>query len=149
MNIIFRSWLYSFLYAVGDQLIKRHNPCQIQKDAAGVVRCLDKEKDSSLCCTSCNFLGPDGCTTECLSCKLHLCYMTEKADPKVPVLLYDILYEMRTIAWKYDLAGIRMSKKMIFDLLRPKMRFRKAMAKTKKGLEEVLENAMVRNRGMS
>lgn len=114
MNIIFRSWLYDFLYTIGDQLIKTHNPCQIQKDAAGGVRCLSETMsagtDRSLCCTNCRFLEPNGCTTRCLGCKLSLCGIAMGANLE----LNRILGKMRTVMWKYDMGGIRVSKEEVF-----------------------------------
>jgi hypothetical protein len=107
MNIIFRSYIYDALYIMADQLIKKYNPCQIYKDAAGEACCVRNHP----CCSGCKFLGPNGCTTKCLGCKLGLC--TAAADANIEQ--YRILTKMRYIAQRYGLSNIRTSKKEIFD----------------------------------
>lgn len=69
MNIATRMILYDFCYSVGDMLIKLHNPCKICKLPNGEVICTVSEP----CCFGCEYLGPEGCTTKCLVCKLSLC----------------------------------------------------------------------------
>lgn len=118
MNIAFRSWLYDFLYIVADQLIKIYNPCQIHKDATGEVRCANRSYGP--CCDSCRFLGPNGCTTKCLLCKLWLCWATENGHMR----LCRVFSKMRTIAYKYNLRGVQMSKKEVFDNIRETERLR-------------------------
>lgn len=113
MNIAFRSWLYDFLYITADLLIKIYSPCHIYKDATGKVHCANLSHHGP-CCNSCGFLGPNGCTTKCLSCKLWLCWATEDGH----VRLCKVLFKMRTIACKYNLQGIRVSKKEIFDRMK-------------------------------
>lgn len=110
MNIIFRSYIYDALYIMADQLIKKYNPCQIHKDAAGEVCCI---KDYPYC-DGCKFLGPDGCTTKCLGCKNGLCAPATDANPE----LDRVLFKMRRIAWALGLRGIRVSKKEVFDDLK-------------------------------
>ena len=109
MNIIFRSYIFDVLYTIADQLIKKYNPCQIHKDALGKDHCL---RDSP-CCGGCKFLGPNGCTTKCLGCKLGLCQAAGGAN----IELYRILVKMRYIAQRYGLSNIRTSRKNIFDWL--------------------------------
>ena len=126
MHIIFRSLTYDFLYLVADRLIKICNPCQIHRDcvsykfyshnkrvtnAYGKARCI---RDLPACCGGCKYLGPDGCTTKCLSCKLGLCRVAGDANPR----LYKSLEKMRVITYNYKLQGIRMSKKEIFNSLK-------------------------------
>lgn len=137
MNIIFRSYIYDALYAMADQLIKKHNPCQIHKDISGKVHCLR----SSPCCGGCGFLGPDGCTTKCLGCKLSLCQTTQETNPG----LDEILIRMKDISWAYGLRGIRISKKELFDCLKRESRvektYKKVISNTIKDLKAVLEKS--------
>ena len=112
MNIIFRSWLFDFLYTMADQMIKKYNPCQIHKDDSGKVSCLL----TSPCCTNCKFLGPEGCTTKCLGCKLALCGAAREANSE----LSKVLSKMMNIAWHYGLGRIRMSKEETFDRFKNK-----------------------------
>jgi len=110
VNIIFRSWIFDFLYIMADQLIKEYNPCKIYKDAFEKIHCMN----GSPCCSACGFLGPDGCTTKCLSCKLALCPAARDANEK----LGEVLVKMRTIACRYGLAGVRMPREEILGPLR-------------------------------
>ena len=112
MNIIFKRFMFDFLYEMADQLIKKHNPCQIYKDASGKAHCIA----GLPCCDSCRFLGPDGCTTKCLGCKLGLCSIAREANPG----LDKILTRMRNISWTYGLKEIRRSKKETFDKIKQK-----------------------------
>lgn len=113
MNIAFRSWLYDFLYIMADQLIKKRDPCQIGRDIYERVRCSRYPNYAVIlsCCAGCKFLGSNGCMTKCIGCKLSLCGDASDNNPD----LYKILIKMRDIAWKYNLRGIRMSKKEVFD----------------------------------
>ena len=110
MNLISKSFLYNFLYFIANQLIKYYNPCQIHKDIDGETVCVYYLK---WCCRDCKFLGPNGCTTKCLGCKLHLC--TKAA--KVNAGLYKVFSKMKSIARKHELDGIRRSKKEVMNRL--------------------------------
>lgn len=128
--------MYDFLYTIGDQLIKTYNPCQIQKDADGEVNCLEERlreerlrdrTDKTLCCTTCKFLGPSGCTTRCLGCKLGLCSVAQEANLE----LYKILHKMLRVAYKYDMGIIRTSKEEVFKYL-------KVVKESQRKMEELL-----------
>jgi len=110
MNIIFRSYLYDFLYIIADQLIKKYNPCQIHEDESEELHCMGNEP----CCWECRFLRLDGCTTKCLGCKLWLCGAAGEDHTE----LCKILSEMRTIAHKYNMLGVRKSKKEVFNCMK-------------------------------
>jgi len=133
MNIIFRSYIYDALYITADQIIKKYNPCQICENEFGAVHCI---RDFP-CCGGCEFLGPDGCTTECLMCKLHLCTAAADADIK----LYKILWRTVLIARRYCLLEARVSKKDIFNRLRRSKHYNTVMANTIGDLKSVLEKS--------
>ena len=96
---------YDRIYDAANDALKRHNPCQIQRDEAGVVSCADTrrsaqnkygtpvEKAQSLCCGGCQHLSPQGCTVKSLSCKLWLCTTIRggfKHEATHPVLVAEI-----------------------------------------------------------
>lgn len=62
-----RSRKYDELYDEAETFLKKHTPCAKCKgcDLFGGIR--------PNCCEGCPFLGPTGCTTKCLACKLWLC----------------------------------------------------------------------------
>ena len=62
-----RSRKYDELYDEADAFLKEHTPCSKCKGCT-----LFGGSDPS-CCKGCPFLGPTGCTTKCLACKLWLC----------------------------------------------------------------------------
>lgn len=73
---------YDRLYDEASTIIKRENPCQIERDAAGTVTCVRTRKfpaatypagGKGLCCSGCQHLGPDGCTTNSLGCRMGAC----------------------------------------------------------------------------
>jgi len=139
MNVIFRSYIFDVLYTIADQLIKKYNPCQIYKDARGKAHCL---RDLP-CCGGCKFLGPDGCTTKCLGCKLGLCETAQNANLE----LYKLLFKMRHISWRCGLRGIRQSKKEIIDFCcrsnkdRVTRMYKNAMSNTIRDLKAALEKS--------
>ena len=55
---------YDRLCDMADFVLKVHNPCQIRCGS-----CIA----GSFCCHGCENLGPNGCTTRSLTCKLYLC----------------------------------------------------------------------------
>jgi len=131
MNIIFRSYIYDALYIMADQLIKKHNPCQIHKDTLGKAHCL---RDSP-CCDGCKFLGPAGCTTKCLGCKLGLCSTAIDANPK----LHKALCKMRGIARDYAILNIRISRKEALDHSKHWQTYNPVLANTISSLKAILE----------
>lgn len=58
------------LYAAGQEVLARLNPCQLVKQESGHYTCAAGVPS---CCTWCKHLGPDGCMVECLGCKLGAC----------------------------------------------------------------------------
>ena len=70
------SALYDRIYNIADRLIKKHNPCGIQKGKNGFVRCLYSSCEV-LCCGGCIHWN-HGCTVKALACKLYLCNSVNK-----------------------------------------------------------------------
>ena len=61
---------YDELYERASEVVRKVNPCRI-KD--GKCRAGEHVEDG-LCCHGCEYLGPDGCTTQALGCRMYLCY---------------------------------------------------------------------------
>ncbi|MBW1975234.1 MAG: hypothetical protein JRI45_06650 [Deltaproteobacteria bacterium] len=97
------SRLYDRLYDYADKLIKKYDPCRIRKFGKnavcaarlpGAIRNIAIEhqkvevkrnkkgyyfivhgelKENLTCCRECKYLSKNGCTIQCLGCKLYLC----------------------------------------------------------------------------
>ena len=67
---------YDDLYRRGQEILARHNPCQIQQGHDGSVSCYASRKDPNrgMCCGGCQHLTSHGCRVNSLACKLWLCY---------------------------------------------------------------------------
>ena len=118
MNIIYRMFLYDFLYEYADLLISKYNPCDTRVSRSGVATCVH---NIDRCCNSCKHLGPRGCTVRSLSCKLYIC-MTARQE-----MLYSVkeeegviskLYKAKVLARKYNLIGFRASQIEVYDALK-------------------------------
>ena len=73
-----QSQLYDIFYERADRLLKRYNPCKIQIDKSGHTSCVYYRyihaTNDKLCCNYCNnSYWNNGCTTQCLPCKLYIC----------------------------------------------------------------------------
>lgn len=118
---LFLSRCYDELYAQADAVLKRHNPCQIRKEADGTFSCEDSRthpagsRGSQLCCGGCEHLGPQGCTVKSLACKVWTCQTLK--DAKHPVV--QELYQIKKAADRdYVPLGFRASKKQNFSKVR-------------------------------
>lgn len=111
MNIIYRMFIYDFLYIAAGQIIKKYNPCQVQLSSDGLVECAD---DIGLCCNGCNYLGDNGCMVNSVCCKLHICSAAEVLQPYIANKLYD----MKKIAGRYRLKNFRASRQDTYTSLR-------------------------------
>jgi len=116
MNIIFRIWLFDFLFFIGDRAIKLHSPCGIRPDVMGTMDCLVGRLKH--CCGRCEYLGENGCTTKCLGCKLTLCYDLKKRDSKPVVAAYRVLKPAKLVARRYYLSHIRTSRRESIEISR-------------------------------
>lgn len=104
MNVIYRMFIYDFMYVMGDLLIKKYNPCQIQTSRSGAfMYCLG---DTGPCCNNCIYLSSTGCTVACLGCKLGLCRMATDMYPE----LVDKLLRIKRIKYYGDTNSIRVSR---------------------------------------
>lgn len=122
MNI---SKLYNQLYEKADKLLKQYNPCNIRIEQNKLVcnnAYMCKTKGESLCCCGCKYLSNNGCTVECLECKLGMCWAGDSIDYTFKNTLVHIniseefIYKMdklRKIMRKYKLAGIRRTKEEV------------------------------------
>lgn len=86
LSISEQSDLYDSLYQQGTDAFAKYNPCNFHKDSEGKVRCSAGEP----CCGGCKYLGPDGCTTNSLACKLWICYTLDKQQPQLVVELKEL-----------------------------------------------------------
>ena len=115
MNIIYRMFVYDFLYTIGDRIIKKYNPCNIQVSRSGLVTC---EYDPGICCGGCRYISIHGCTVTCLGCKLGLCGEANNhilgKQPNLPAKLAKI----RGAAYSYNLLQIRVSRNEVYRFLK-------------------------------
>ena len=124
--MISKSKLYDLIYDKADRLFKQYNPCNIQKDKSGKITCSYKHSSNRLCCHvifngGCKYYSENGCTTQCLPCKLYYC----GAKPKhLSHKEYDIfrkkIQALRSESYQENLSSFRfyfMSKKEIFRRL--------------------------------
>ena len=109
MNVIYRMFIYDFMYVMGDQLIKKYNPCQIQTSRSGLVTCLG---DNGPCCTGCEYLSNSGCTITCLGCKLGLCRIAMDAHPELAAKLKSI--KSKLVDYTYSVYYIRTSRRDVY-----------------------------------
>ncbi len=107
MNLIYRSFIYDFLYLAADTTIKRENPCKIHTNIEGKVVCV---RDSP-CCSDCEHLSNTGCTIRCLRCKLYLCGLQSEK-------ILDTLHGMLRISSRYKLNWIGQNKAWVMDSLK-------------------------------
>lgn len=73
--------VYDAIYYLADLILKKHNPCLVvplcnieeHKRNRHSVSCISRGGGYT-CCSSCRYLGINGCKVKCLACKLFLCY---------------------------------------------------------------------------
>ena len=108
MNVIYRMFIYDFMYTMGDLLIKKYNPCQIQTGKSGIVTCLGA---GGPCCYHCEYLSSTGCTVTCLGCKLGLCSTAMDMYPELTNKLKSMKYKLSD--YTYSMHYIRTSRSSI------------------------------------
>lgn len=85
---------YDALCAEADALLAKYKPCEGCQGCSLIPKAWD-------CCEGCPFLGPTGCTTQCLACKLWLCASPNNKDLNRPDEMID---EMEALQYKaYEL----------------------------------------------
>ena len=107
--------LYDNLVAEADAVLSIYNPCR----ACPITACShDKAKwwdgtplTKSFCCEGCKHLGPNGCTTTALYCKLWLCNKRKEHTK----LIIALLWEIKTKAASLDFLGFRESKEETYQ----------------------------------
>jgi hypothetical protein len=125
--------LYDLLYAKADKLLKQYNPCNIRVEQGKLIcnnASMCKRNGESLCCADCDYLGNNGCTTNCLGCKLGMCWLGRSFEHIFNSDEYDALYhinipqefiqtmdKLRKIMHRYGLGRIRCSKEELFNLV--------------------------------
>ncbi|GAG08708.1 unnamed protein product, partial [marine sediment metagenome] len=121
--------LYDLIYDKADKLLKRYNPCNIRIENGGLVCNLESDS-KTLCCSHCQYLGENGCTTKCLGCKIGMCWQGDSMQKTVFDILQKNLFNLcniphkfinqmdrlQKIAYKYDLNRIRTSKETLFAM---------------------------------
>jgi hypothetical protein len=85
MNLIYRSFIYDFLYTTADFMLKKYPVCNIRK-VNGKMCCNSTSfyNTAHLCCVQCQYKSENGCIIKCLSCKLQFCYVgfgTKRGTP--------------------------------------------------------------------
>lgn len=89
---------YDILFDQADIIVKKHNPCRISHG-----RCLG---NLASCCSGCKYLGPTGCTTKALTCKMWFC-VHSTADKK----LSKELEQIKSLSNQLGFVGYRYGKK--------------------------------------
>lgn len=116
MNIIYRMFVYDLLYTLGDRLIKKHNPCNIQVSRSGIATCM---RDLDTCCGGCRYISIYGCTVACLGCKLALCSKARYPDYPGPESNVSVkLSEMRSLVYDLGIICIRTSRQETYQFLK-------------------------------
>lgn len=103
MNIRQKIKLHDRLYRHADKLIKKHNPCEIKNG-----KCIYGEP----CCTDCEHLTKNGCSVNCLRCKLYLCRFARNN-----LLLSRTLSRMLQKAYRHNIVGFRQSREQVIKSL--------------------------------
>lgn len=70
-NIIPRRVMYLYCWYRLNALQHKYDICHIVKQGSEVS--CTKGRTGALCCSGCKYLGPNGCTTKNLACKLWFC----------------------------------------------------------------------------
>lgn len=91
--------LHGRLYAYTDKIIKKYDPCKIKNGKCARI---------TPCCEGCKYLTENGCSTECLCCKLWLCnYLLKKSEHS---LLFSKLEKIEKVASRKNILLERGSK---------------------------------------
>ena len=85
ISIIFRVFMYYFLFHRASSVILLYNPCKTKgKDGCA---------DGHFCCSHCEYISDTGCITKSLGCRIGLCSVAkntnEEATKKMKVI-YDL-----------------------------------------------------------
>lgn len=118
--------LYDLIYAKAGKLLKQYNPCNIRIENDKLIcnnKKMCKRNGESLCCGGCKFLEENGCTTNCLECKVGWCWQGENANYTfnndlqhitISQVFINKMDKLRKIMFRYKLGGLRNSKKTVF-----------------------------------
>ena len=98
---------YDRLFDIADRVMKRYNPC------AGCTGCHDLRPYPFDCCEGCPFLGPQGCTTRSIACKIWLCEKTPRAPH--PRMVHQ-LQRIARIAYKLNMHYARATPEEVMAL---------------------------------
>ena len=128
--MIDRKKLYDLLYAKADKLLKKYDPCRVNKDLFGGTYCQKFNDRDELCCGGyngkCEYWSTTGCTIKCLACKVGLCncnsryYIGEDIFYSCCKKIHaakrfnNKMYKLIRIANKYDLIMVRATKEQLF-----------------------------------
>ena len=101
--------VYDQLCAEADALLAKYNPC------AGCTGC-SRVPEPWDCCEGCPFLGPQGCTTQCLACKLWLCSTPNTPNLNRPVEMIAEMVRLKGVAYALNLHYARATPEEILAL---------------------------------
>ena len=104
--MIDRQKLYDLICNKIDKIIKKHSPCNIRlKNNVAVC------KMGEPCCSGCFYLSNNGCTTNCLGCKLTFCHGLSK--DKITHKVMELLKPLYVLSFINHFIYIRSSKEEI------------------------------------
>lgn len=115
--------VHNTLYRKMQKLLDRYDPCQRSTDPeTSKIQCRIYRDISACCWNKCKYKTNNGCKTECLGCKLHLCLDTEnrfeQSNPKV----YKRWKIYQSIAWDLRMYRPWHSKYELFQEIRKEER---------------------------
>lgn len=110
----FLSKKYDELYEQASGVVRKHNPCKITDGKCAAKRSIA----NGLCCKECPHLGPDGCTTKSLGCKIWLCTFDTFCCPSMEVAspYWEDMITILKEAEKYALSLPRSGKEVTISL---------------------------------
>jgi hypothetical protein len=103
---------YDEAYYKAQALFDEYNPCQMKVHSRGKLTCTAYHTPGPLCCPGCDYHSYDGCTVECLGCKISLCGNAGEHDE-----FREKLWAIRKTLPSYpiSLLRIRQSKEVIMN----------------------------------
>lgn len=105
---------YDELCARADAVMAKYNPC------AGCLGCeahnTTRKPLPYDCCEGCPLLGPQGCTTSCLACKLWVCDEPVYRKHNRPQAFYDEMLPIKQLAYELNLHYARATPEEVLAL---------------------------------
>lgn len=102
--------VYRRLLRVADHTLKLSSACSTCPITAGFC-----QNSKTWCCGQCPFLGPNGCTTQALGCKLHLCHDEKRRQYHMGQKFARRMSLLQHIAYKYRIWVARANEELSLE----------------------------------